>query len=58
MFLRKDMPCESKKMSYSSVEHGAVTQQEALGMARKDIKAGLCPVEEEGSGCWGIKGPP
>ena len=31
--VRKNIvPCESKKMSHSSAEHGAVTHEEALGM--------------------------
>ena len=36
-----DIPCESKKMSISSAEHGAVTHEEALGTAQKGLTVGL-----------------
>ena len=38
---KKEIPCESKKMSRFSAEHGAVTHEESLGTARKGLSAGL-----------------
>ena len=42
-----------KKMTHSSTEHVAVTHGEAVGTARKGLKAGLEVGEESGECCWG-----
>ena len=43
------LQCESKKMSHSSAEHGAVAHEEALGASWKGLTAGL-------EGWWWSKG--
>ena len=44
----KTLSLESKKIFQSSVEHDAVTHEEALETERKGIKAAL---KERGEGC-------
>ena len=51
------LPCESKKMSHSGAEHGAVSREEALRVARKSLTPGLEGWWKVGGGVPGAERP-